>query len=98
MESGNMAKSPLARSSKAIKNTRNNNNVISLQFFIPYRDRKQRGITDFDISHLLHLKADRNNCKIENRAYFIRSFCQKAKKYVENGKSAFSVTKAYESL
>ncbi|MFA0329272.1 hypothetical protein AB4526_09440 [Vibrio cyclitrophicus] len=93
-----MAKSPLARTSKAIKSTRNNNNVISMQFFIPYRDRKQRGITGFDISHLLHLKADRNNCKIENRVHFIRSFCQKAKKYVENSKSAFSVTKAYESL
>ncbi len=95
---GSMAKSPLAKNSKTVKHVRNNNNIISLNLIIPYKDMKQNKVTEFNISHLLHLRADDNNCKIESRTSYLRSFCQNAKKYVDSNNSASSVTKAYENL
>ncbi|EID0729490.1 hypothetical protein LA262_000386 [Vibrio parahaemolyticus] len=93
-----MGKSPLAKNSKTVNHVRNNNNIIPLNFLIPYKDMKQSKVTEFDISHLLHLRADKNNCKIESRTPYLKNFCQKAQKYVDNNKSASSVTKAYENL
>lgn len=93
-----MAKSPLAKNSKAAKHVRNSRDVIPLRLTIPYKDTKNRSIPEFDISHLLHLGTNRNNDKIENRAPYLRNFCKKAKQYVGNGKSAKTATVHYENL
>lgn len=93
-----MAKSPLAKNSKAAKHVRNTKNVIPLRLTIPYKDTKNRSIPEFDISHLLHLRTNRNNAKIENRTPYLRNFCKKAQKYVGNGKSAKTVTVYYDNL
>ncbi|MEZ8113547.1 hypothetical protein ACED44_01320 [Vibrio splendidus] len=93
-----MAKSPLAKNSKTAKHVRNCRNVIPLRLTIPYKARKSRSITEFDVSHLLHLGANSNNDKIESRAPYLRSFCKKAKQYVNNGKSVNTVITHYDSL
>ncbi|UPR57410.1 hypothetical protein ITG10_03450 [Vibrio sp. ED004] len=93
-----MAKSKIAKQSKAVKHLRNNQNVIPLNLEIPYKDAKSTQVQQFDVSHLLHLGGNKENEKINNRAVFIRSFCKKAHKYVSNGKSARSVTGHYENL
>ncbi|MEZ9279553.1 hypothetical protein AB4082_07810 [Vibrio cyclitrophicus] len=93
-----MAKSPLAKSSKAVKYVRNNKNMIPLRLTIPYKGKGSRSITEFDVSHLLHLGTDSNNDKIESRTPYLRYFCKKAKQYVDNGNRASTITAIYESL
>ncbi|EKO3853324.1 MULTISPECIES: hypothetical protein [Vibrio] len=93
-----MAKSPLAKNSQTAKYIRNSKNVIPLHLTIPYKNIKNRTITEFDVSHLLHLGANSNNEKIQNRTPYLRSFCKKAKQYIKQGKSATSVTSYYDSL
>ncbi|PSU42853.1 hypothetical protein C9J12_28565 [Photobacterium frigidiphilum] len=93
-----MAKSPLAKNSKATKHVRNSNNVTPLRLTIPHKDTKSRTITEFDISHLLHLNTNSNNHKIESRTLYLQSFCKKAKQYVDSGKSAQTVVLLYENL
>lgn len=50
-----MAKSKIAKQSKAVKHLRNNQNVIPLNLEIPYKDAKSTQVQQFDVSHLLHL-------------------------------------------
>ncbi|CAH7165862.1 conserved hypothetical protein [Vibrio chagasii] len=93
-----MAKSKIAKQSKAIKHVRSNQNVVPLNLDIPYKNTKSNQVQQFDVSHLLHLGGSKENEKINNRTIFIRSFCKKAQQYVSNGKSARSVVAYYESL
>jgi hypothetical protein len=93
-----MAKSPLAKSSKKAQHVRNSKNVVPLHLTIPYKSHTHRTITEFDVSHLLHLAADKKNDKIETRAYYLRCFCKKAKQYVNNGQQVASVGRAYDCL
>jgi hypothetical protein len=93
-----MAKSPLAKNSKAIKHVRNSKNVIPISLMIPYKDFIDRIVKDFDISHLLHTSADRKKIQIPQRAPYLRAFCKEAKLNVERGKSTKSVTHFYEVL
>lgn len=93
-----MAKSPLAKNSKTVKHVRNSKNVIPLHLTIPYQGGINREATEFDVSHLLHLGADRNNDKIDSRIPYLRSFCKKASQYVDNGRSVITLSKYYEVL
>ncbi|QFU23024.1 hypothetical protein FM038_013265 [Shewanella eurypsychrophilus] len=93
-----MAKSPLAKNSKTVKYVRNSKNVVPLHFTIPYKNNILRKATEFDISHLLHLAANSNNVKIDSRIPFLRSFCKNAYQYVDNGRSAATVPKLYDTL
>lgn len=93
-----MAKSKIARQSEAIKHVRNNQNVIPLNLTIPYKDRTLSQPKQFDVSHLLHLRCNKENEKIDSRAVFIRRFCEKANQYASNGKSSKTVTCSYEQL
>ncbi len=93
-----MAKSKIAKQSKAVKHVRNNQNVVPLNLDIPYKSSKSTRVQQFDVSHLLHLGGSKENEKINNRAVFIRSFCKKAQQYVSNGKSVRSVETYYDSL
>lgn len=72
--------------------------MIPLRLTIPYMGSKDRAVSEFDVSHLLHLGANRNNSKIKSRIPYLRSFCERANQYVDNGKSAKSVTVYYESF
>ncbi|PCD85441.1 hypothetical protein [Vibrio mediterranei] len=93
-----MAKSKIAKQSKAVKHLRNNQNIVPLSFEIPYKDNKSNQVRQFDVSHLLHLGGSKENEKINSRAVFIRSFCKKAKQYVNNGNSAHTASSNYENL
>ncbi|MEZ8780262.1 hypothetical protein AB6D85_21845 [Vibrio splendidus] len=93
-----MAKSPLAKNSKKAKHVRNSKNVIPLRLTIPYKKDKNRAISEFDVSHLLHLCTDKDNDKIESRAPYLRSFCKKAQQYVDNGNQASTIVSCYGSL
>tara|TARA_R110002050_G_scaffold112490_2_gene226746 strand:- start:3969 stop:6326 length:2358 start_codon:yes stop_codon:yes gene_type:complete len=93
-----MAKSPLAKNSKTVKHVRNSKNVVPLHLTIPYKNSKIRNATEFDISHLLHLAANSNNVKINSRIPFLRNFCKKAHQYVDNGRSAATVSQLYDTL
>ncbi|MEZ9302479.1 hypothetical protein BCT86_01450 [Vibrio breoganii] len=93
-----MAKSKIAKQSRAVKHIRNNQNVAPLSFEIPYKKSNTNQVQRFDVSHLLHLGGSKENEKISSRAVFIRSFCKKAHQYVGNGNSALSVEQYYESL
>lgn len=93
-----MAKSKVAKQSKAVKHLRNNQNVAPLNFEIPYKKSRSNQVQQFDVSHLLHLEGSKENEKINGRAEFIRSFCKKANQYVSNGNSARTATANYESL
>ncbi|BCN24785.1 MULTISPECIES: hypothetical protein [Vibrio] len=93
-----MAKSKIAKQSKAVKHVRNNQNVVPLNLDIPYKGTRETRVKLFDVSHLLYFGSNKENKKIGNRTVFIRSFCKKAHQYVSNGKSATSVTGCYESL
>ncbi len=93
-----MAKSKIAKKSKAINHVRNNQNVAPFDLVIPYKDTILTQVQQFDVSHLLHLGCNKENEQIRKRAVFIRNFCKKAHKYVSNGKSAQSVRGNYESL
>ncbi|PMO65393.1 hypothetical protein BCT06_00565 [Vibrio breoganii] len=93
-----MAKSKIAKQSKAVKYIRNNQNVVPLNFEIPYKQAVSKQIQQFDVSHLLHLGLSKENEKINSRSFFIRSFCKKANQYFSNGSSAATVTAYYECL
>ncbi|USD99891.1 hypothetical protein JKJ11_13095 [Vibrio sp. SCSIO 43133] len=93
-----MAKSKIAKQSKAVKHIRNNQNVVPLTFEIPYKDAKSNKVQQFDVSHLLHLGGSKENEKINSRAVFIRTFCKKANQYVSNGNSARTVSSNYDNL
>ncbi|PMG93948.1 hypothetical protein [Vibrio breoganii] len=93
-----MAKSKIAKQSRAVKHIRNNQNVAPLNFEIPYKLSISNQVQQFDVSHLLHLGGSKENEKISSRAVFIRSFCKKAHQYVGNGNSARSVSTYYENL
>ncbi|KIP79644.1 hypothetical protein SN11_00640 [Vibrio harveyi] len=93
-----MAKSKIARQSNSVKRVRNSQNVIPLNLDIPYIDVRAIREKPFDVSHLLHLGCNKENKKIDSRTVFIRSFCKKAHQYVNNGKSARSITSCYENL
>lgn len=93
-----MAKSPLARGSSKGKYVRNNKNIVPLHLTIPYKSTNQKAVTEFDISHLLHLGANKSNQKIKQRTPYLRSFCKQAKQYFNNNNSAKSVSSIYDSL
>ena len=93
-----MAKSKIAKQSKAIKHIRNNQNVVPLNLTIPYKDTRSNQVTSFDVSHLVHLGCNKENEKIDSRTVFIRRFCKKAHQYVSNDCSAISVKTHYENL
>ncbi|HHF3108980.1 hypothetical protein ACEWH9_17640 [Vibrio diabolicus] len=93
-----MAKSKIAKQSKAVKHVRNNQNVVPLNLDIPYKDASSTQAKPFDVSHLLYFGTNKGSEKISSRTVFIRSFCKKAHQYVSNGKSAQSVTRYYETL
>tara|TARA_Y100000588_G_C14272592_1_gene932961 strand:+ start:558 stop:2885 length:2328 start_codon:yes stop_codon:yes gene_type:complete len=93
-----MAKSKIAKQSKAVKHVRSNQNVVPLNFEIPYKPANSSQVQQFDVSHLLHFGTNKENEKIGSRTEFIRSFCKKAHQYVSNGKSAQSVTRNYDRL
>ncbi|RZR39874.1 hypothetical protein [Vibrio vulnificus] len=93
-----MAKSKIAKQSKAVKHVRNNQNVVPLTLDIPYKDNKSTRVKQFDVSHLTHFGTNKENEKIDSRTVCIRSFCKKAHQYVSNGKSASSVTVFYDNL
>lgn len=93
-----MPKSPLSKGSVKVNHVRNSKNIVSLNFIIPYKKTSKQALQTYDVSHLLYLGADKSNKKVNSRTPYIRSFCKMANKYVENGKSADSVTTRYESL
>ncbi|ARO99233.1 hypothetical protein K08M3_23040 [Vibrio alginolyticus] len=93
-----MAKSKIAKQSKAVKHVRSNQNIVPLKLDIPYKKSSSTQVQQFDVSHLLYFGANKESEKISSRAVFIRSFCKKAHQYVSNGKSAKSVTAIYDSL
>ncbi|MFH0286533.1 hypothetical protein ACGRSR_02660 [Vibrio owensii] len=93
-----MAKSKIARKSKTVKRVRNSQNVILLNLTIPYKETKSRKLVQFDISHLLHLGCNKENQKVDNRAVYLRSFCEKADLHVSNGNSTHTVVASYEKL
>jgi len=93
-----MAKSSLTKGSNKVRHVRNNKSIVPLNFTIPCKRTKDKIITNFDVSHLLHLGTDKTNDKVLNRIPYIRSFCNKAKKYVDNGNSATTVTSYYKNL
>ena len=93
-----MAKSKIARQSSSVKRVRNSLNVIPLNLTIPYKVSTSRKQEQFDVSHLLHLRGNKGNEKIDSRTVFIRRFCKKANQYVNNGKPASTVVGCYESL
>ncbi|NOI39114.1 hypothetical protein F0251_11785 [Vibrio sp. 070316B] len=93
-----MAKSKIAKQSKAVKHVRSNQNVVPLNLDIPYKDAKTTRVKPFDVSHLLHLGCNKENEKIGSRTVFIRSFSKKAHQYVNNGQSAQTATVCYEKL
>lgn len=91
-----MAKSPLSRGSKKAKSVRDSSNITPLHFTIPYRGTVNKNSKEFDVSHLLHLGINKNNDKVNSRIPYLRSFCKKAKEYVNNGNSIQTVTSIYE--
>ena len=71
-----MAKSKIAKQSKAVKHVRSNQNVVPLNLDIPYKGVISTRVKLFDVSHLLHLGGSKENEKINRRTVFIRSFCK----------------------
>ncbi|AZS24191.1 MULTISPECIES: hypothetical protein [Vibrio] len=93
-----MAKSKIARHSKTIKRVHNSQNVISLNLTIPYKDSNSSQPKQIDVSHLLHLRNNKESEKVDSRTVFIRRFCEKANQYVSNGNSARTISSFYENL
>lgn len=93
-----MAKSKIVRQSKSVKRVRNSQNVEPLYLTIPYKDQYSRKLRQFDVSHLLHLGCNKESEKLDNRAVFIRRFCEKARQYFSNGNSAQTVRASYGAL
>lgn len=93
-----MAKSKIARQTNSVKRVRNSQSVVPLNLTIPYKDSVLNKPMQFDVSHLLHLGCNKESKKIDNRAVFIRRFCENTNKYVSNGNSAYTVVASYEIL
>ena len=93
-----MAKSKIARQTDSVKRVRNSQNVVPLNLTLPYKNIISNKLTQFDVSHLLHLGCNKESKKIDNRAVFIRRFCEKANQYVSNGNSAHTIAAIYNSL
>jgi hypothetical protein len=93
-----MAKSKIARQTNSVKRVRNSQNVVPLNLTIPYKNMISNKLTQFDVSHLLHLGCNKESEKIDNRAVFVRRFSEKANQYVSNGNSANSVVVIYNAL
>ena len=93
-----MAKSKIVRQSKSVKRVRNSQNVGPLNLTIPYKDSNSNKLTQFDVSHLLHLGCSKESEKIDSRTVFIRRFCEKANQYASNGNSARTIAGIYEIL
>jgi len=93
-----MAKSKIARQTNSVKRVRNSQNIVSLNLTIPYKSSVLNKPMQFDVSHLLHLGCKKESEKIDNRAVFIRRFCENTNKYVSNGNSARTVVASYEIL
>ena len=93
-----MAKSKIARQTNSVKRVRNSQNVVPLNLTIPYKDSLSNKTRQFDVSHLLNLGCNKESEKIDNRAVFIRRFCENTNKYVSNGNSAYTVSSRYEVL
>lgn len=93
-----MAKSKIARQTNSLKRVRNSQNVVPLNLTIPYQDSRSNKPMQFDVSHLLHLGCNKESKKIDNRAVFVRRFCENTNKYVSNGNSAHTVKSTYENL
>ena len=93
-----MAKSKIARQTNSVKRVRNSQNVEPLNLTIPYKDIRSNKPRQFDVSHLLHLGCNKESEKIDNRAVFIRRFCENTNKYVSKGYSARTVSSSYDIL
>ncbi len=93
-----MAKSKIARQTDSVKRVRNSQNVVPLNLTIPYQDSLSNKPIQFDVSHLLHLGCNKENEKIDNRAVFIRRFCENTNQYVSTGNSARTVVSIYDAL
>jgi hypothetical protein len=93
-----MAKSKIARQTNSVKRVRNSQNVVPLNLTIPYKNMISNKLTQFDVSHLLHLGCNKESEKIDSRTVFIRRFCEKANQYVSNGNSARTCGASYETL
>ena len=87
-----MAKSKIARQTNSVRRVHNSQNVVPLNLTIPYQDSRSNKPMQFDVSHLLHLGCNKESKKIDNRAVFIRRFCENTDKYVSNGNSVQTVT------
>ncbi len=93
-----MAKSKIARQTNSVRRVHNSQNVVPLNLTIPYQDSRSNKPMQFDVSHLLHLGCNKESKKIDNRAVFIRRFCENTDKYVSNGNSVQTVTISYGAL
>ncbi len=72
-----MAKSKIAKQSKAVKHVRNNQNVVPLNLDIPYKDNKSTRVKQLDVSHLLYFGANKETKNRQsNRMYQV--FLQKS--------------------
>ncbi|MDO6507037.1 hypothetical protein Q4506_09495 [Colwellia sp. 4_MG-2023] len=93
-----MAKSSLAKGSKKANHVRNSKNVVPIHFTIPTGRTKYKKIRELDVSHLIYQRKNKGHTKIDSRIPYIRKFCDMAKQYVANGKSATAVTAFYKNL
>jgi len=93
-----MTKSPLSKSSKQVKLTRNQSNVVPLALTIPTKQTNDKSTSEQDISHLAHRHCNLANEQVEGRIVFLRKFAKKAWDYVKNGKSVRSVSGYYTAL
>ncbi len=50
-----MAKSKIAKQTNSVKRVRNSQNVVPLNLTLPYKNIISNKLTQFDVSHLLHL-------------------------------------------
>lgn len=73
-----MAKSKIAKQSKAVKHVRSNQNVVPLNLDIPYKDTRSTQVQQFDISHLLHFRANKENEKNRQPNRIYQVFLQKS--------------------
>lgn len=72
-----MAKSKIAKQSKAVKHVRNNQNVVPLSLDIPYKDANSTRVKPFDVSHLLYFGNNKENEKNRQPNRIYQVFLQK---------------------
>ena len=60
-----MAKSKIARQTDSVKRVRNSQNVVPLNLTLPYKNIISNKLTQFDVSHLLHLGCNKESKKID---------------------------------